>query len=73
MMLRVDELFEHSISCEPTSYYCKSEEAERALVDYREEVWTIARSLFEVPEAFEGLQSPRYEDGYVPVHFPDVF
>ena len=33
-MLRVDELFEHLISCEPT-YYCKAQGAKRALVNHR--------------------------------------
>lgn len=71
--LRVDELFEYHISCELIAHYFKADEAKRALANHREDFKTVTRSLFEVTEAFEGLQSPQFEAGYVPVHFPDAF
>lgn len=71
--LRVDELFEYHISCELIAHYFKAKEAKRALANHREDFGTLTRSLFEVTEAFEGLQSPQFEIGYVPVHFPDAF
>lgn len=72
-ILRVDELFEYLICHAYIAYYLTYDEAKKALADNREDVWGMMRSLFEVTEASEGLQSPQFEDGYITVHFPDAF
>lgn len=63
----------HLISHEYIAYYLPYDEAKSALADNREDVCGITSSLFGVTEASEGLQSPRFEDGYITVHFPDAF
>ena len=72
-VLRVDEFCDYLISHEYIAYYLPYDEAKSALADNREDVCGVTSSLFGVTEASEGLQSPRFEDGYITVHFPDAF
>lgn len=71
-LLRVDELFDHLLCHKHIAYHLEHHQAKEALAGNRDDVGKMMRSLYQVTEASEGLQSPRFEDGFIAVHFTDA-